>query len=83
MKIELGTILQFVTGATEEPVLGFCIAPSLQFVIPIDSSFYPTSQTCANLLMLPRGTQNEILPEEKKLFEIYDMSFGQNFFGKK
>ena len=28
-KIELGTILEFVTGASGEPVLGFVIEPSI------------------------------------------------------
>ena len=82
-KIELGTILEFVTGASEEPVLGFVIEPSIQFVLPIQASFYPSSRTCSNVLILPRGNLEKAIPSEERLFEIYDLSFGQKYFGVK
>ena len=33
-KLELSNILEFVTGASNEPPLGFVMPPKLQFVIP-------------------------------------------------
>lgn len=82
-KLDLGAILEFVTGASEEPVLGFVIEPTIKFVLPIQSSFFPSSHTCSNVLILPRGTLQDPIPTEERLFEIYDCSFGQRFFGKK
>ena len=69
-KIELGTILEFVTGASEEPVLGFVIEPSIQFVLQIQASFYPSSRTCSNVLILPRGNLEKAIPSEERFFEI-------------
>lgn len=47
--ITLSCLLEFVTGGSEEPVLGFSVIPSIEFVIPIDfrnkPSFVPTSNT--------------------------------------
>eukprot|EP00794_Sanderia_malayensis_P001054 gene1054-382_t len=99
--ITLGHILQFATGASEEPVLGFELGPSLEFVIPqeqrvedfqADSSdgnktyktianFLPTSHTCSNILTLPRPTVAHTLPEADDLFNMYDICFGQEYFG--
>jgi len=32
--LDLSHILQFATGTAEEPVLGFSLAPSLEFILP-------------------------------------------------
>ena len=99
--ITLGHILQFVTGASEEPVLGFKLQPSLNVVIPqeqlvedlqADSSdgqrvlktianFLPSAHTCSNILTLPRPTVAFQLPEVDSLFSMYDICFGQEYFG--
>ena len=34
--LELSHILQFATGTAEEPVLGFSLAPSLEFILPTE-----------------------------------------------
>ena len=96
--LELCHILEFLTGASEEPVLGFGMNPSIEFVLPLirngqDStvqageqtaraSVTPTAHTCANILSLPRATHEFQLPPQEKLFEMYDLAFSQPFFGK-
>lgn len=96
--LELCHILEFLTGASEEPVLGFGMDPSIEFVLPLtrngqDSTvqagepsarvgFTPTAHTCANILSLPRATHEFQLPPQEKLFEMYDLAFSQPFFGK-
>lgn len=42
--IELGNILEFVTGASEEPVLGFCMAPSIHFILPFETEIPNSSE---------------------------------------
>ena len=102
--LDLANVLQFVTGATEEPILGFHIKPSIEFVLPSESKvisssspddsesngtihekivpgFTPTAHTCVNVLKLPRGTLQHPLPTEERLFSIYDLAFGQAYFG--
>ena len=34
--LDLSHILQFATGTAEEPVLGFSLAPSLEFILPTE-----------------------------------------------
>ena len=34
--LDLSHILQFVTGTAEEPILGFTLAPSLEFILPTE-----------------------------------------------
>ena len=74
--LNLGHILQFTTGASEEPVLGFIHPPSLHFILPcamtasVSSeggnstkvSFFPFAHTCSNILELPRATVVQPLP---------------------
>ena len=63
--LELCHILEFATGASEEPVLGFGMDPSIEFVLPLTTNvrdstvqaeiptaragFTPTAHTCANI----------------------------------
>ncbi len=80
----LNHILQFVTGADDEPPLGFGLSPSIVFT-EVDNyspwSFIPSANTCANTLYLPRCVSTRYpLPQE--LFDIYDMAFANAYFGK-
>ena len=43
--VTLQHVLSFTTGAEEEPVLGFQLHPTLQFV-QANTSFIPTGNTC-------------------------------------
>ena len=78
--LTLNSILQFITGAEEEPILGFTIKPSLQFV-PVQQSFLPTANTCINALTLPRPTALHQLPTAAQLFSLYDLAFSNSYFG--
>ena len=64
--LNLGHILQFVTCASEEPVLGFFHTPGIKFIFPKEmttrnfeeaeqkgASSLPTAHTCRNILELP------------------------------
>ena len=94
--LQLRHILEFVTGASEEPVLGFVMPPSLEFGFPTEvtvlantegtssvtmGGFTPTAHTCGNVLHLPRPTHETPLPPSDRLFSIYDMAFSESFFG--
>jgi len=48
--INLGDILAFVTGASSVPPIGFTSPPSIVFQ---ETSPFPISNTCANILKLP------------------------------
>lgn len=77
-QLELCHILEFATGASEEPVLGFGMDPSIQFVLPFTTNvqdstvqeevsttragFTPTAHTCANILGPPRAIHEIQLP---------------------
>ena len=78
----MGSVLQFLTGADEEPVLGFKIAPFIHFP-EVQISFLPTANTCINCLQLPcpQPTLDANLPEDSKLFEIYDYAFANSYYG--
>lgn len=94
--LNLSHILQFATGAAEEPVLGFIQPPSLQFILPTEitvsssedgqtsvaASFLPFAHTCSNILEIPRATNDYPLPHMEKLFGLYDVAFSQSYFGK-
>lgn len=80
--VSLQHILQFVTGASEEPTLGFCHPPSIEFVKPRDDTrFIPTANTCINSLKLPRGSLEIKLPTDEELFSLYDYAFLNTFYG--
>ncbi|CAC5407180.1 unnamed protein product [Mytilus coruscus] len=80
--LNLESILEFVTGNDQEPLLGFEIEPSIIFTECIES-FLPMANTCICRMTLPRGTQFVTLPEDLSLFEIYDLSFSNNYYGLK
>jgi len=90
-KLELGSILKFVSGATEEPLLGFTIKPKITFVMlkenTVDNhnraNFAPSSHTCSNELILPRPTLIWKLPNAETLYNIYDLVFSSDYFGLK
>ena len=97
-QLELCHILEFATGASEEPILGFGMDPSIQLVPPFTTNvqdstvqegvsktrvgFTPAAHTCANILSLSRATHEIQLPPKERLFEIYDLAFSQPFLGK-
>ena len=78
--MRLSHILQFTTGAEEEPVLGFVLHPSLVFV-EVSNAFIPTANTCVNRLCLPRPSMGVPLPKEDELFNMYDLAFSNTYFG--
>lgn len=78
--VTLSRILEFVTGADHEPVLGFGIPPSIAFV-EYQESFIPTANTCICSLNLPRASTHVSLPPQEKLFSLYDLAFCNNYFG--
>ncbi|KXJ06810.1 hypothetical protein AC249_AIPGENE6112 [Exaiptasia diaphana] len=82
-KLHLGHILAFVTGSTEEPVLGFALHPSIEFVKnDAHTGFAPTAHTCSNILNIPLPAIDNPLPPQERLFNIYDLAFSQCYFGK-
>ncbi|CAG2191962.1 unnamed protein product [Mytilus edulis] len=80
--ISLQNVLQFATGSTEEPVLGFTLHPSIDFVeVKQGSSFLPTANTCINTMQLPRPSLLIDLPPTEELFKLYDYAFLNTYFG--
>ena len=75
----LGHVLRFVTGADEEPVLGFKMHPSIEFCE--NSLFFPTSNPCVNSLKLVRGSLTTPLPSETEFFQSFDVAFECAYFG--
>lgn len=83
--VTLEHILQFVTCADEEPILGFSLQPKIIFTEALNISkwaFIPTAHTCSNFLELPRGSSQITLPKEDDLLDIYDHAFCNAYFGK-
>ena len=78
--ISLEKILSFVTGIDEEPLLGFEMDPSIQF-INNQNGFIPTSSTCINQLKLPVPSIQNPLINEQSLFRMYDYAFSNKYFG--
>lgn len=79
--VSLEKILVFVTGAEDEPPLGFSIHPSITFVE--SQSFLPTASTCVNKLNLTRPSMTNPLPSQELLFQLYDYAFVNSYFGLK
>nr|XP_034330272.1 uncharacterized protein LOC117690353 [Crassostrea gigas] len=80
--VGLRDVLQFATEATEEPVLGFVLHPSIEFVESTPgTSFIPTASTCTNTLKIPRPSAEISLPQEEDLFSYYDYAFSNAYFG--
>ena len=70
-----------MTGADEEPALGFELHPSMVFT-EVKNSFIPTAHACSNVMYLPHGTPNVPLVETESLFQLYDYAFNNTHFGK-
>ncbi|KAK3107706.1 hypothetical protein FSP39_020477 [Pinctada imbricata] len=79
--LSLESILLFTTGSTSEPLLGFQLAPSIEFAEC--QSFLPIANMCVNRLILPRPSAFATLPGEAILYELYDYAFSNTFFGIK
>lgn len=80
--LNLESILEFVTGIDQEPLLGFEIEPSIIFTECIES-FLPMANTCICRMTLPREAQFITLSEDLLLFEVYDLAFSNNYYGLK
>ena len=79
--LSLESILMFVTGARQRPILGYTVQPMIEFVEkPL--GFFPTANTCANLLSLPRVGLSERPKEDHELFDLLDHTFAQQYFGR-
>ena len=74
-KVDLGSMLKFVTGTVKEPLLRFKLHPSLFLIKTNEKNFLPSSNTCINHLNLPRSTVEYNLPDENTLFHLYDYAF--------
>ena len=75
-------ILQFTTGADEEPPLGFTLPPSIAFT-EATALFYPRANTCTSCLTLPTLSAAVPLPDENEIFLSFDAAFGHSYFGGK
>ena len=76
----LSHILQFKTGAEEEPVMRFVLHLRLQFV-EVTTTFISTANTCINCLNLPHPFRDIPLLSENKLFNLYDLVLSNACFG--
>lgn len=73
-------MLRFVTGITWEPMFGYAITPSIQFVEVVSKAeMLPKSSTCAHILYLPYCMAGGF--DERFLFERFDMAFMNTYFG--
>ena len=77
--VNLGSILRFATGTEEEPVLGFALQPSIQFME--SANFLPTANTCINRMNLSLPDESNPLPLQEELFNLFDLAFCNTFFG--
>lgn len=69
----------FATSSEEEPILGFTLQPSLNFVQR--ESFMPTANTCINRLFLTEPEGNRELPSDKLLSNLFDFAFSNTYYG--
>lgn len=81
-EVTLNSILQFVTGADEEPILGYQMKPTINFVYT-GVSFLPTSNTCINKLILSIPEKMEDLPGDDIMHGMFDYAFCNAYFGLK
>ncbi|XP_071149968.1 uncharacterized protein [Mytilus edulis] len=77
--LTLRHILMFATSSEEEPILGFTLQPSLNFVQR--ESFMPTANTCINRLFLTEPEGNRELPSDKLLSNLFDFAFSNTYYG--
>ena len=80
--LALEDILEFATGAREEPLLGFALKPSITFT-ENPPYFMPTANTCINQLSLPRTAATEAAKQEEFYYKKFDLAFCNKHFGKK
>ena len=85
VQIILGHILQFVTGSDEEPLLGFRVAPSIEFVEPQVIAQTPTQNALFYLLLthvqIPCTYQDVQMGHCCQVRSNY-LSFANAYFGK-
>lgn len=75
----MGDVLKFITGAINEPVLGYGMKPTITFDEKMPSCL-PTSNTCINRLTLAIG---EKVPEDKeRIYTYFDYAFANSYFGR-
>ncbi|CAH3123927.1 unnamed protein product, partial [Pocillopora meandrina] len=93
--VTLGNILEFVTGTSEEPPLGFAKTPQIHFPVAEGTGqseeppqkkkpiwhFVPTCHTCSNTLDLTRENAVLHLPSDNEPFKLYDLAFKNSYFG--
>jgi hypothetical protein len=70
-----------VTGDDEEPVMGYKLHPSLEFIEEENGNFLPTANTCINMLKLPIPTAVTPKPPMEVLHNLYDYAFANLYFG--
>lgn len=76
--ISLHSILKFVTGCENEPVLGFQMKPSDCFDTNMPSCL-PMGNTCISRLTSPIGENVSMTKEE--VFSFFDYAFENDYFG--
>ena len=76
--IYLHSILKFVTGCENEPVLGFQMKPSICFDTNMPSCL-PIGNTCISRLTSPLGENVSRTKEE--VFSFFDYAFANDYFG--
>nr|XP_058969518.1 uncharacterized protein LOC131795926 [Pocillopora verrucosa] len=77
--ISLHSILKFVTGCENEPVLGFQMKPTICFDTNMPSCL-PMGNTCISRLTLPIGENVSMTKEE--VFSFFDYAFANDYFGR-
>ena len=77
--ISLHSILKFVTGYENEPVLGFQMKPTICFDTNMPSCL-PMGNTCISRLTLPIGENVSMTKEE--VFSFFDYAFANDYFGR-
>ena len=73
--VSLHSILKFVTGRENEPVLGFQMKPTICFGTNMPSCL-PTGNTCINRLTLPIDENVPMTQEE--VFSFFDYAFAND-----
>ena len=77
--ISLHSILKFVTGCENEPVLGFQMKPTICFDTNMPSCL-PMGNTCISRLTSPIGENVSMTKEE--VFSFFDYAFANDYFGR-
>ncbi len=78
--LTLANVLEFGSATDQQPMLGFVIQPSLNFV-EVQETFLPTANTCTNTINLTRPTRDVPIPELTKLFDMHNYAFSNTYFG--